>query len=278
MKIEALSSQECIDAINDNKHFYASVDEGAFTIKIENYSSFVCTAIHDGHRLRKELSANCALTEDARLYEEDPHTGELISGLPVTVIGCDSRYEYDLNRPPQTCVYEEAWGKPVWLSPLSDEEKSLSLLKHKTFYRVLGVLLEKIQEQFGSCLVYDIHSYNHKRIEKDTPDFNVGTEQLDTEKYSDVIKKWVATLDSIVVPENNLRAAADEVFYGRGYLATFVRENFNSVLALPTEVKKFFMDELTGKVNSQLLPSLKAEFEKSIIENSSYFSKAHIDK
>jgi hypothetical protein len=278
MKLEKLSAQECIDAIQEGKHFYADVADGAFTVKIKNYSYFVCAAIHDGHNLRNELTGNCALNEDARLYEEDPHTGELISSLPITMIARDSRYEYDLNRPPQTCVYEEAWGKPVWLSPLSDEEKLLSLKKHETFYRVLGVLLEKVQAQFGSCLVYDIHSYNFKRIDKDTPAFNVGTEQLDAAKYADVIQHWVTALDSISVPEQNLRASADEVFYGRGYLATFVRENFSGALALPTEIKKVFMDELTGKVDSKVLPALKTLFEKSSMENSDYFSKSHIHK
>lgn len=81
-----------------------------FFVKIEDYSRVVCTAIHNGHRLRPALRENCALSEAERLREEDPFTADLIANMPITVIGNDSRYEYDLNRPPETCVYEEAWG------------------------------------------------------------------------------------------------------------------------------------------------------------------------
>jgi len=278
MKLEKLTEKECIDAIQNGKHFHAEVANGAFEIKIERYSYFVCAAIHDGHQLRDEIVDNCALNEDERLYEEDPFTGKLVSSMPVTIIARDSRYEYDLNRGPDTCVYEEAWGKPVWKTALTEEEKSLSLHKHLSFYRVLGVLLEKIQARYGSCLVYDMHSYNYKRIDKDVPVFNVGTEQLDKEKWTGVINHWVKGLDSMSVPGVDLRAAADEVFYGRGYLATFVAENFDNVLALPTEVKKVFMDELTGQVDANILPALKSAFEKSLLENAEYFSSHHIHK
>jgi hypothetical protein len=278
MKIEKLTEKECIDAIKDGKQFHAEVANGAFEIKIEKYSYFVCAAIHDGHQLRHEIVENCALNEDDRLYEEDPFTGELVSSMPVTIIARDSRYEYDLNRGPDTCVYEEAWGKPVWKTALSEEEKSLSLHKHHSFYRVLGALLEKIQTRYGNCLVYDMHSYNYKRINKDVPVFNVGTEQLDKEKWARIINHWVKGLNTLSVPGVDVRAAADEVFYGRGYLATFVAENFDNVLALPTEVKKVFMDELTGQVDTNILAALKSEFEKSLLENAEYFSSHHIHK
>ncbi len=278
MKIEKLTETECIDAIKNDKHFHAEVANGAFEIKIKKYSYFVCAAIHDGHQIRQEITDLCALNEDERLYEEDPFTGTLISSMPVTIIARDSRYEYDLNREPDTCVYEEAWGKPVWKSPLSEEEKSLSLHKHQSFYRVLGVLLEKIQARYGSCLVYDIHSYNYQRIAKEVPVFNIGTEQLDKKKWQDIIHHWVNVLNSISIPGLDVRAAADEVFYGRGYLATFVAENFNNVLALPTEVKKVFMDELTGQVDATILPALKSVFEQSMLDNSAYYAKHHVHK
>ena len=56
----------------------ASINGGAFEIRIREYVAHVCTAIHAGHRLREELEPKCALNEHERLYEEDPFTGRLI--------------------------------------------------------------------------------------------------------------------------------------------------------------------------------------------------------
>ncbi|VAX01140.1 hypothetical protein MNBD_GAMMA21-1867 [hydrothermal vent metagenome] len=113
MSIESLSEQECITAIESGKPFHANVA----------YAPFICTAIHDDHRVRDEIIDNCALSEDERYFEEDPYTGEFINNMPITVTGCDSRYEYDLNRGPDTAIYEEAWAKVVWKTPLSAEQK-----------------------------------------------------------------------------------------------------------------------------------------------------------
>jgi len=266
-----ITANECIDAINRQECFHAEVEDGAFEIKIDDYSQFVCSAIHDGHSLRSEIIDNCDLNETERLYEEDPFTAEMVKNLPLVIKGCDSRYEYDLNRPPETCVYDEAWGRQVWKSPLSAAQKETSLKKHHTFYRVLGELYKKLENQHGSCLVYDMHSYNHKRIEKDTPVFNIGTEQLD-KKWTGVIKHWVEQLNNITLPGISSRAAADEVFYGRGYQATFVHNNLNNTLVLPTEVKKVFMNELTGEPDSDIISKLQHDLSECIKNNATLFS------
>jgi len=48
MSIESLSEQECITAIESAKHFHANVA----------HAPFICTAIHDGHRVRDEITDN----------------------------------------------------------------------------------------------------------------------------------------------------------------------------------------------------------------------------
>ncbi len=272
-----LSEEQCINAIKEGKYFQATV-EGAFSIKIDEYSFFVCAAIHDGHNLRSELAEKCALTKAERLYEEDPYTGELISSMPITIVGYDSRYEYDLNRSPESCVYEEAWGKSVWQTPLGEEDKSISLEKHRSFYRVFKALMEKLQDQFGNCLVYDIHSYNHERWDTDTPLFNLGTEQICKERWQKVIKYWEKTLAACSVTNVEVRAASDEVFWGRGYLATFISKNFTNTLILPTEVKKVFMNEQTGDLYPLVFAELKEGFKQAILSNALYFSKYYTEK
>jgi len=260
-----LDTDSCIAAIRDGELMQASVNDGAFTVRIENYAHFVCTAIHNGHRLRPELLAKCALDDAQRLREEDPWTADIAGKMPITVVANDSRYEYDLNRPPQTCVYEEAWGQAVWTQALSDAEKSASLAKHTAFYTVLGALYEKLESLHPQVLVYDVHSYNCKRPGMgDVPLFNIGTEQLDTQRWQTVIDRWTEQLAGIQLPGIAVRAAVNEVFYGRGYQATFVGNRFLNTLVLPTEVKKVFMDELTGEPFPDVLEVLQREFEQAI--------------
>ena len=42
------TEEECIEKIEGGEHFHAEI-EGGFQVKIEKYSFYVCTAIHDGH-------------------------------------------------------------------------------------------------------------------------------------------------------------------------------------------------------------------------------------
>mgnify|MGYP003412231180 FL=1 len=93
--MQLLSEHACIEAIKKGEYFQAVIQDGAFSLKIDEYSFFICTAIHNGHRLRQELVNKCALDEAERLHEEDPFTGDLISSLPITLVALDSRYEYD---------------------------------------------------------------------------------------------------------------------------------------------------------------------------------------
>lgn len=269
-----LSVKDCIAAIEKGEFFQALV-EGAFELKIEDYGFFICTAIHDGHQLRPDLVEKCQLNDAERLYEEDPFTGDMITSLPITLIGKDSRYEYDLNRAPETCVYKEAWGKQVWTLPLSVEEEQACQFKHAQFYEVLGALINKLEQLHGSCLVYDIHSYNHLRMPQDNlpPTFNIGTEQVNKVRWGRVIKHWSKSLGMVSLPSTDTRTAINEVFFGRGYLATFIKKNFKNTLVLPTEIKKVFMNELNGEAYPLVLNPLKAALKEVILANALYFSK-----
>jgi uncharacterized protein (TIGR02421 family) len=266
------SEKECLKAIQKGNHFEAIIEQ-AIEVKIEDYGFFICTAIHNGHQLREKLAKNCLLNESERFYEEDPFTGELIASMPITLVALDSRYEYDLNRPPETCIYEDAWGKAVWQKPLSSSEKKMSVKKHALFYRLLAAIIKKVELLHGNCLVYDVHSYNYKRITKESPTFNIGTEQLNTKQWGKVIKHWQKSLAMVQLPNLEGYSAIDDVFFGRGYLATFIKKHFKSTLALPTEIKKVFMDESTGESYPLVLNDLKSGFKEVILANAHFFAK-----
>ncbi|HFD81374.1 MAG TPA: hypothetical protein ENK05_13425 [Gammaproteobacteria bacterium] len=273
--MESLSIEECVQAIRAGEPLHASVNEDAFFVRIEDYVHFVATAIHNGHRMHPQLAAKCALSAEQRRYEEDPWTADLIAGLPITIVGNDSRFEYDLNRSPQACIHEQAWGQVVWRQPPDADERERSREKHRAFYQVLGALYERLESLHRRVLVWDVHAYNYRRPGMgEVPLFNIGTEQLDHERWQEAIEAWAERLARVDLPGIEVRVGIDEVFYGRGYHATFVCRNFHDTLVLPTEVKKVFMDELSGQPRPEVLKPLAGEFGRAAQEYATHFASA----
>ena len=105
----------------------------------------MATAIHDGHDLRPEAAELIALPDSERLREEDPFTGEAVIDIPTYVVAHRSRFEFDLNRPPEGAVYrtpEESWGLKVWKQEPDEKFVERSLAIHSDYYRMLGNLLD----------------------------------------------------------------------------------------------------------------------------------------
>jgi len=269
-----LSEDAIINKIKNRETFTATIDGGGFTLKIEKYEPALSAAIHNGGNLRSELADNCLLTEAERYYEEDPYTGSFIEKQPITLIGQDSRYEYDLNRNTQNCVYETAWGKDVWKSPLSDDAIATSKAKHAQFYRIVSAVVEALVEDFGQCIVYDNHSYNYQRHErKDLPVLNLGTSSVKDEKWRPVINSWLSALKNMSVNGVVVTAAENDIFYGKGYLAAHCHGLYDDVLVLATEAKKVFMNELTGEADKIVLPSLQDVYNSTVKNHTATYIK-----
>ncbi len=269
-----LSEKEIILKIENRELFKATIESGAFTVKIDSYEPAFSTAIHNGDRLSQELVDNCLLSQKERYQEEDPYTGSFIDRQAITIINHDSRYEYDLNRKPEDCVYETAWGKKVWEKQLNKAEDLASRKKHAQFYRILHTLIEALRKDFGQCIVYDIHSYNYKRYErKDLPVFNIGTSSIKNDGWRPIIIAWLAALQKCKIDPVPITVAENDIFLGKGYLAMSCHERYDNVLVLATEVKKVFMDELTGEPDVQVLSSLQKEFNNAISSHSKLFCK-----
>jgi N-formylglutamate amidohydrolase len=272
-----LSEQQMIAAIAAEETFHAQMEDGSFEVKITSYVPYIGTAIHAGHRMRDDLLANCLLDDAARLLEEDPFTDQMVQDFPITLVGCDSRYEYDLNRGPDDCVYDVAWGVKVWREPLSDAQKQQSLDKHACFYRIMRALCEKLEQKFGGSLLLDTHSYNWRIRDYDAPPvFNIGTEQLDEERYRAALDSFDRELQAMSLPGLSTTLGWNAVFYGRGYQATIAKNHLGNTLVVPLEVKKIFMDETTGVPDQPMIEALRSGFNQLIeqalgvfLENSS---------
>lgn len=276
--MQSLPEKEILRLIRRQQPFAATCSSGAFSVRIDRYVPAVCTAIHSGHEVSPGIEAKMGLSREERRREEDPYTGEMLDSFPIAMVGLHSRYQYDLNRPPEDCIYNEAWGKEVWRKPLGDRQRRDSLALHAGYYRVLHDLIIVLEREYGRCVIYDLHSYNGTRAGNNAPLFNIGTHHIDTSTFQPVLKHLAGRLRRTSLPNVETRIAFDEVFQGRGYQAAYIREHHPASLCIPLEIKKVYMDEVTGDPFPLALEALKETLKQAISYNGAYFSRKHTGK
>ena len=271
-----LSVEEIINKIQKEEIFEAVSSDYSFTLKIDEYVPYVCGAVHDGHQFRKELWSNCLHTEYERWYEEDPATKAMVQSLPIVIAGTDSRFEYDLNRTPETAIYTDAWGKQLWKEPLSDKMHQKSLAKHANFYKVVHALIAKIEEKFTTCIVYDMHSYNWKRWEREVPTWNLGTSNVDSNRFGNAIESWRSILEKMPLP-NDIKSTSkiNDTFQGNGYFLKYITYNFKNTLVLATEIAKVYCDELNQIMYPEVVIAVEDYLKTELKKHAETFYKAH---
>jgi N-formylglutamate deformylase len=220
----------------------------------------VACANHNGHATRPELEALLRLDTAARLYEEDPYTGEWTVIAPTRIVGQRSRFEVDLNRPRDKAVYlqpADCWGLDVWKSPPPAEVVNASLSAYDAFYAHVRSVLEQLLARHGRVVVFDLHSYNHIRggpggepaSALENPEINLGTRSMDRTYWGPIVDRWLAEIRQYDYLGRNLDVRENVKFFG-GHFPTWIHENFpGKVCALAVEVKKFFMNEWTGQLD-----------------------------
>ena len=231
------------------------------------HGPLVATAIHDGHELREELVDYMLLDEAGRLREEDPFTDQWARVAPTQVIGLRSRFETDLNRPRDKAVYRtpaDAWGLQVWKDTLPDDVAARSLAEYDAFYTALGELYGELADQFGRFVVFDLHTYNHRREGPDgppadpagNPQVNIGTGTLDRQRWAPVIDTLINTLRAFDFPGGKLDVRENVKFFG-GNHPRWAHETFpDAACVIAVEFKKFFMDEWTGQPNEDCIQAI----------------------
>lgn len=274
--MEKLTINEIIKNIENEEIFHAVSDDYSFTIKIDSYVHYVCGAVHDGHQFRKELWENCLHSEYDRWYEEDPSTKDMIQHHPIVIAGLDSRFEYDLNRVPEEAVFETAWGKKLWKEPLSEEMKKKSLAKHTNFYKVVEALIRKLEAKHNMCIVYDMHSYNWKRWDREVPTWNLGTSNVDNNRFGESIELWRKYLSEIEFP-NPIKSSAliNNTFQGNGYFLKFITNNFKNTLVLATEIAKIYCDEMEEVIYPEIVSLVQEQLHFRLPEHAQKFYNSH---
>jgi len=274
--MQKLSLEQILSKIEKEEPFHAVIDDYSFTLKIERYVHYVCAAIHDGHQFRKELWPNCLHSEYDRWYEEDPETKSMVKSQPILISGCDSRFEYDLNRAPQAAIFETAWGKQLWKAPLTEIQKQKSLNKHANFYKIVKALIAKLEEKFGICIVYDMHSYNWKRWDREVPTWNLGISNIDNSRFGKAVEQWRISLSEMHLP-NGIKTTSkiNDVFQGNGYFLKYITQNFKNTLVLATEISKIYCDEYQQIVYPEVVSAVEEALKTKLPEHAAWFYKQY---
>ena len=219
----------------------------------------VAAAIHDGHDTRKKVERHMAINDLEQLREEDPITAEWTQVAKTQIIGLRSRFEVDLNRPRDKAVYltpADAWGIQVWKSPPDQKMIDASLAQYDQFYRDVEVLLREMVAEHGYILLYDLHTYNHRRDgangpmadANQNPEVNIGTGTMDRTFWAPVVDRFIDSLRAYDFHGRSLDVRENVKFQG-GEFGRWIHQTFpKQVCAIAIEFKKFFMDEWTGEV------------------------------
>ncbi len=236
-------------------------------------SPLLATAIHNGHNVRPEAAEYLAINELDRLREEDACTGFFTDIAPSRFIIHTSRFEVDVNRPRETAVYrfpEQSWGLKVWQDNVPEQVWENSLKEYDEFYSWFRQQVDAFVEKSGFIIIYDIHSYNFRRENREfgdnplkNPDINVGTGTLNP-RWAPVVEHFKNRLRNIDFLGSHLSVEENVRFKG-GYLSEWVHNNYpeqSCVLAI--EFKKIFMDEWTGAVNIEKIKALKEALNETV--------------
>jgi N-formylglutamate amidohydrolase len=235
--------------------------------------AIVAAAIHSGHDLRMEVARGMALSPTERLREEDPWTSEWTRIAPTRIVVRRSRFEVDLNRPREGSVYrtpEEAWGLNVWTEPPAADLLERSYAEYDGFYAHVRRVLDAVIARHGWVLVFDLHSYNHRRGGPDAepddpaanPDVNLGTGTMDRERWAPVVDAFLEATSRETLGGRPLDVRENVRFQG-GWFSRWIHETYpGRACALAVEFKKIFMDEWTGVANRAHIDEIGAILER----------------
>ncbi len=263
--MERLTVDQIIAQIQAEQPINAVSSDYSFTLKILDYVPYVCGAVHDGHNFRTELWDNCLHTEYERWFEEDPETKNMVAAHPIVIAGCDSRFEYDLNRAPELAIYTDAWGKQLWKQPLDKSTLAKSLAKHNSFYRVVNAIMTVLERKHNAVVVYDMHSYNWRRWDREVPVINLGTKNIDNARYGEFVQNWSDSLATLRLPHNiESTSKINDTFQGNGYFLKYITQHFKNTLVLATEFKKIYCDELAQIIFPEVVAAIASQLEEKV--------------
>jgi len=137
---------------------------------------------------------------------------------------------------------------------------------------VVHALIRKLELKFGCCVVYDLHSYNWKRWDREVPTWNLGTSNIDNKRFDNAIEAWREQLSKIKLPNGiPTTSKINDTFQGNGYFLKFITNNFKNTLVLATEVAKVYCDETDQIIYPEVVSAIRKGLKKQLPEHALNF-------
>jgi N-formylglutamate amidohydrolase len=157
----------------------------------------------------------------------------------------------------------------------------LCLGEYDGFYDSVKSLLDTMIERFGYCIIYDLHSYNAIRDGKEgnaaqNPEINIGTANMNREIWGEVVEHFMDDLRNFDLAGHSLDVQENIKFKG-GYFTQWIYEQFGDrCCPIAIEVKKFFMDEVTGEPYPDMLLRIGQALQATTIKLFENAEKTHL--
>lgn len=259
------------DELAERDEIRAGSAFGSTIVDRSEPSPILGTAPHWSHRIRDDLEPKMVIDPAIRLVDEDPYTERFLGRVPHVILPTQSRYEVDMNRPPDVAIYdtpEMAWGETVYGEDLDLHDRETTMEKWYEFHGFLDAAIQDAIERFGIAVLFDVHSYNYQREERvdwrdhEDPVINLGTSHLRLDEQGEKIKEAaIDRLEDFTVDGETVSFGESEVFYG-GYINRRLSRFYGPrVVTLSVEFQKIFMDERTGEPHDDVLDELVDRFD-----------------
>ncbi len=271
--MQILPEKDIVNLIKQHEPFSAVIKNGAFSIKVDRYIPAICTAVHSGTAFSDQLADKVQVDEQTRRQEEAPYTGDLLHSLPIVLRGLESRFQYDLNCPPQESSKSVLQEKKIWQRALSAKEISQNIEKHKSYYRVLHALLTVLEAKFSCCIIYDLSSPPSGNTITAEGLFQIGTHYIEQGRYQPVLNHLKQRLLKTQLTNISNSVSFDGGDSGKGYQATFINKKHPDSLCIPLSIRKVYMDEKTGEPYPLIIDEFTQNLKQAISYNASYFTR-----
>jgi N-formylglutamate deformylase len=274
MALHRYSLKEIESRLLHEKLPFSGITElGSSEFHFEEPAFYAGVSMHSGQRVRNEIREFMGVDKADRYREEDPFMDRFIADFPIRILGRDSRFEYDLNINPYNAIYDfvkPKWGLRVWKEKIPEEERILSIKKHREFHELLEMVCSYLLLQNRHGLLFDLHAYCYQRETRqqwhkdERPEINIGTGPVNREIFEPAIRCFKSYIHKTEIHGHTLRINENEIFQG-GYLSRHLSRIYHDrLLVLALEYKKIFMDEWTGELYEDILDKLIRDFNRAV--------------
>jgi hypothetical protein len=160
----------------------------------------------------------------------------------------------------------------VWQTAPPANVVARSLVQYDAFYAEVQRVLAGLIQRFGRIVVFDLHTYNHRRAGPDgppadlaqNPEVNIGTGTMDRKRWAPLIERFMDDLRSFDYLGRHLDVRENIKFQG-GQFSRWIHQTFpKSGCALAIEFKKFFMDEWTGQPDQLQVETIRQALQSTV--------------